>query len=171
MKQFLIVFSFGILAIGCAKKTEKPNVKSLLLEQLKNTHTDKNWFVPTKVALKDLTYKQANKKDNTGNNSISELVSHMIFWNESNLLSFKGNTLADFNGNNDSTFRKYNEQEWKIAIKHLDSIQTAWEDILEYAIDDQLLEWSSEIANMSAHTAYHTGQIVYIRKQNGWWNN
>ena len=31
-------------------------------------------------------------------------------------------------------------------------------------------EWSSSVANISTHNAYHTGQIVYIRKRNGWWS-
>jgi hypothetical protein len=35
--------------------------------------------------------------------------------------------------------------------------------------EGMLNEWSSSIANMCSHNAYHTGQIVYIRKKNGWW--
>ena len=59
-------------------------------------------------------------------------------------------------GGNASDLLRTNEKEYKILG-------------LENATDEQISEWNVEIANMTAHTAYHTGQIMYIRKRNGWW--
>ena len=170
MKQILILIGFGILVLSCSDKTDVPNIKSLLVQQLKNTHTNQEWFVPTKIAIEGLTVEQSNWKDSTENHSVGELVSHLIFWNEVNLKAFKGEKVPDFNDdNNKETFKKNNAQDWKIAVRKLDSIQTEWERLTENATNEQITEWKTEIANMASHTAYHTGQIIYIRKRNGWW--
>ena len=169
--RFIIFFvALGFLSLGCSKESDTPTLKSILLEQLRNTHTNKDWYVPSKIAIEGLTAEQANLKDSTDNHSIGELVSHLIFWNERILIAFQGNTPPDFDGNNEKTFGKFNNEKWKIAVVKLDSIQTEWEKSVERATDKQLEDWSSSIANICSHNAYHTGQIVYIRKKNGWWD-
>jgi len=50
-------------------------------------------------------------------------------------------------------------------------VQIAWENAVENASDEQLNEWSFSVANISSHNAYHTGQIIYIRKKNNWWDS
>ena len=47
---------------------------------------------------------------------------------------------------------------------------TDWEKAIEAAEDQKLQSWYSTIAHISAHNAYHTGQILYIRKQQGSWD-
>ncbi len=86
-----------------------------------------------------------------------------------NLRAFKGEDMSNFEVDNETTFKKYMDTEWKNLVNKLDSIQTEWEQLTEKATDEQLVEWGSEIANMAAHSAYHTGQIIYKRKHNGWW--
>ncbi len=56
-----------------------------------------------------------------------------------NLRAFKGEQVSDFNDENEKTFQKEDRKEWR-----------------------------ADIANMSTHTAYCTGPVIYIRKQNGW---
>ena len=159
-----------LLFLGCSQKNDNPSLRPLLLELLKNTHSNKNWFVPINAAVEGLTAEQANQKDSTANHSIGQLVSHLIFWNERNLISFQGNKPPDFSGDNKATFKTLDEKEWQLSIKKIDSIQTSLEQTIEKATDKQLGEWSSDIVNICAHNAYHTGQIVYIRKKNGWWD-
>ncbi len=125
--------------------------------------------MPTKKAIEGLTLEQSNLKDSTENHSIGELVSHLIFWNEMNLKEFKGEKVPEFKAGNKETFKKNNGTDWENAVKKLDSIQTEWEKLTENATGEQIIEWNTEIVNMTAHTAYHTGQIIYIRKHNGWW--
>jgi len=169
MRIIFMMVCLGLITLGCSEKNNEPNLKSLLVEQLKNTHSNQEWFVPTKKAINGITTEQSNWKDSTGNHSIGELVSHLIFWNEMNLKAFKGERVSEFEGDNKETFKKNDWQDWDNSIKKLDSIQTEWERLTENASDKQIAEWYTEIANMTAHTAYHTGQIIYIRKHNGWW--
>ena len=166
-----------LLIIGCSQEkgvtrdqSEVPGVKSILIEQLKNSHPNKDWYVPISIAIDGLTAEQANHKDSTGNHSISELVSHLVFWNERILFWFHDEKAPDFNDDNELTFITFSEAEWAFSVHRLDSIQKTWERSVERATDEQLRKWSSSVANIAAHNAYHTGQIVYIRKQNGWWD-
>ena len=116
---------------------------------------------------------QSNWKDSKDNHSIGEIVSHLIFYNELMLKVFKGENYTDINDDeeNKETFKLYKGKDWQNAVVKLDSLQAEWENIAENATDEQIAEWNVEIANISAHTAYHLGQIIYIRKQNGWWEN
>ena len=41
------------------------------------------------------------------------------------------------------------------------------EHLVETADDAQLNKWADSIAHISAHNAYHVGQIIYIRKLQG----
>ena len=168
--KFITAMVCGLLILACSDKAENPTVKEILIDQLKNTHTNKDWFVPINVAVEGLTSGQANWKDSTGNHSIGELVSHLAFWNDRILIGFDGNTAPDFNGDNEVTFKTFDQSEWEYSIKKLDSIQNIWLQRVENATDKELREWSKSIANICSHNAYHTGQIVYIRKKNGWWD-
>jgi len=168
-KRIIIAAALFFLLLGCSKKNNDPTRRSILLEQLRNSHTNKNWFVPTKIAIEGLTAEQVNLKDSSGNHSIGELVSHLIFWNDRILIAFNGSTPQHFNNDNEITFTEFTTIDWKLAVAKLDSIQSKWEQSLENSTDEQLNKWSSEIANLCMHNAYHTGQIIYIRKQNGWW--
>ena len=167
MRQLIILLIF--LLISCSKQKSPDKVKVLLSEQLKKNHTEKDWYVPIGIAIEDLSEEQASWRDSIGNHSICEIVSHLIFWNQRILIAFQGNTPPDFDDNNEETFTMYCNESWKAIISKMDSIQTSWESDWERASQEQITEWGSSVASMSSHMAYHTGQIVYIRKQNGWW--
>ncbi|MEA1786553.1 DinB family protein [Arenibacter sp. GZD96] len=171
MKRIVLLVGIGLAALSCSDKNDAQitNVKSILVQQLKNTHTNQDWFVPTKIAIEGLTFDQANWKDSAENHSIGELVSHLVFWNEMNLKAFKGEKTTEVTIDNKETFAMNSTKEWISAVEKLDSIQNEWEQLTQKASNQKLLDWSTEIANMTAHTAYHTGQIMYIRKRNGWW--
>lgn len=145
-----------------------PTLKSVLLKQLKTTHNVKEWFVPVNVALEGLTPDQANWKDGSGNHSIGQLVQHLIYWDYDQLERFRGKKTRD-DVNNDSTFT-FDEAGWANAVKKVDAVLTEWENEIEKADDAKLTKWYGIIANISTHNAYHTGQILYIRKQQGSWN-
>jgi hypothetical protein len=147
------------------------SLRSLLLEQLKTTHNIKDWFVPADTAIAGLTAEQAMWKDGSDNHSIAQLTTHLIFWNAQILAKFKGEKPAAFDGNNKETFAPVDEKSWPVTVNKLDSILTELEKLVEKADDKQLQEWSSTIAHIGTHNAYHTGQILYIRKMKGWWND
>lgn len=158
-----------LLASACSSPKEEPDQKALLLEQLKNTHTQEAWFAPLDTAIRGLTAEQANWSDSTDNHSIGQLVAHLSFWNERVLKSFQGNTPPDFKGNNQETFTGFDQHQWQALVHRLDSIQTMMEQVVAGASQQDLSKWSATIANVCSHNAYHTGQMVYIRKRNGWW--
>jgi hypothetical protein len=66
-----------------------PTLKSVLLQQLKDTHTNSNWFVCADVALAGVTPEQANWTDGKGNHSVGQLAYHIWFWNERNLRNMR----------------------------------------------------------------------------------
>jgi uncharacterized damage-inducible protein DinB len=168
--KLLACIAFTTVLFNCTSSDNKPTLQSILLEQLRYTHNKADWYVPIHTAIEGLTIEQAAWTDSSENHSIGQIVNHLAFWNERILIAFQGNTPPDFNDNNKETFSQYNKNDWQQTKNRLDSIQTQWEKAVEGATEKQLQEWSSSIANICSHNAYHTGQIVYIRKKNGWWD-
>jgi uncharacterized damage-inducible protein DinB len=170
MKNILTAILVFCVSVCYAQNKPAPTLKSILLEQLRTTHNVKDWFVPVNIALEDLTPAQAMWKDSSGNHSIAQLATHLIFWNQEQLDKFKGLPAKPFNGNNDETFSNLDKTTWEATVKKLDSVLTAWEKAIETADDKKLSTWYSAIAHIGTHNAYHTGQIIYIRKLQGSWN-
>lgn len=151
-------------------QTATPTLKSVLLTQLRSTHNQADWFVPANTAVAGLTAEQANWKDGSGNHSVGQLVQHLVFWNERQLNKFLGKEVKDFKGNNDETFASVDKASWEAAVKKLDEILTGLEQFVEKADDKTLAAAAGNIANISAHNAYHTGQIIFVRKEQQSWN-
>ena len=171
MKRILMVLV--VFLTGCAYAQDKNSPKTLkgiLLEQLKDTHNVKDWFVPADVAVQDLSAEQANWTDGKGNHSVGQEVNHIVYWDSYELMKFKGQTPPKFDGNNDETFNKFDSKQWSSLVKQMDDVMTGWEQAVEQADDKKVAEWASTIAHIGTHNAYHIGQIVYIRKLQGSWN-
>jgi uncharacterized damage-inducible protein DinB len=147
-----------------------PTLRSILLEQLKTTHNQEDWFVPANIAVQGVTADQASWRDGRENHSIGQLASHLVFWNRQSLAKFNGEAPEKFSGNNNETFETFDAKNWAQVVKDLDDVLTAWEKAVESADDAKLEKWASTIAHIGTHNAYHTGQIIYIRKQQGSWN-
>jgi len=165
MKKLLTILFFAapVFVFG------QTSLKSVLLEQLKSTHNVKNWFVPVNTAVEGLSPEQAAWKDK-GGHSVGQLAYHLLFWNERSLKDFKGEKKDSFSGNNEETFDKFDQKQWSDITKRLDKVLTDIEKWVETASDDQLKKHASTIANISAHNAYHTGQIISVRKAQGSWD-
>lgn len=170
MKRIILPALFIACTFCYAQNKPAPTLKSILLEQLKTTHNVKDWFVPVNIALEGLTPEQAVWKDSSGNHSIVQLANHLIFWNQQQLAKFKGLPEPKYSGNNDETFSNLDKNGWDATVKKLDSVLTAWEKAIETTDDKKLSAWYSAIAHIGTHNAYHTGQIIYIRKLQGSWN-
>lgn len=171
MKKIFLLLMLAAAFAAKAQTNKTPTLKSILLEQLKSTHTSEEWFVPANIAIDGLTAEQANWKDSNENHSIAQLTTHLIFWNEQSLAKFKGETPAAFDGNNKETFSPVNKDTWAATVKKLDDVLTEWENVIEAADDAKLASWYSTIAHIGTHNAYHIGQIIYIRKMKGWWDD
>jgi len=151
-------------------KTPAPTLKSILLEQLRTTHNQKDWFVDANTAVEGLTPEQASWTDGKENHSVGQLANHLIFWNSQELAKFKGETPAKFSGNNDETFHTFDSKNWPATVKQLDQVLTDWEKAVEAADEAKLKDWYSKIAHVGTHNAYHIGQMIYVRKEQGSWN-
>lgn len=153
------------------KKEEKaPTLRSILLDQLKSTHTEKDWFVTVNVAVDGLTAEQASWTDGHGNHSIGQLAYHLAFWNEQSLAKFKGETPEKYSGKNDDTFDSFDAKKWKDTVARLDKVMFDLEKFVETADEKTIEKNAPTIARLGTHNAYHTGQIIYIRRLQGSWN-
>ena len=164
----LLILSLSVLAHAQASKPV--TLRSILLEQLKTTHSEKDWFVPINVAVQGLTAEQANWKDGSGNHSAGQLAYHLLFWNRRELMKFKGEAEEKFSGNNEETFNNFDKKTWDDTVKQLDQVMKDLEKFVETADDAKLEKFASEIAHIGTHNAYHVGQIIFVRKLQGVWN-
>lgn len=170
MKTTLIVLAL-LLPLTIQAQEQKPtNLRGVLLEQLRTTHNVKDWYVPVMVAVDGLTPEQANWTDGKGNHSVGQLTYHLLFWDRSALAKFKGETPEKFSGNNDETFNNFDAKQWADTVHQLDQVMTEWEKAVEAADDAKLAKEASTIAHVGAHNAYHIGQIVFVRKEQGSWD-
>lgn len=158
------------ITIAQNKPATPPTLKSILLEQFKTTHNTEDWFVPVNIAISDLTPEQASWTDSSGNHSIAQLTNHLIFWDLQQLQKFNDGKEHNFNGDNKETFTGLDKTAWDATVKRMDSVLTAWEVAIQNAPESKLQKWYNIISHLSTHNAYHTGQIIYIRKMRGNWN-
>jgi uncharacterized damage-inducible protein DinB len=150
---------------------KKPTtLRGVLLEQLRTTHDQEDWFVPINIAVAGLTADQAKWTPGKDAHSVGQLANHLLFWNTHELAAFTGVKPAPFDGNNDETFNNFNAAQWADTVKKLDEVLTAWEKAVEAADDQKLAANASLIAHVGAHNAYHVGQILYVRRLQGVWD-
>jgi len=166
---FLLLVSLTFHAYGQDPKGPT-TLKGVLLEQLRTTHNQKEWFVPVNTAVEGLTAEQAKWTDGKGNHSVGQLANHLVFWNTEELAKFNGKPEVKFDGNNDETFNSFDSKQWSATVKKLDQVLTDWEKAVEDADDQKVAKWASTIAHVGAHNAYHIGQIIYVRKEQGSWD-
>ena len=170
MKKLFTTAVMLVLMLGLDQEGDAQSLKTVLVEQLKTTHNKKDWFVPVNVALEGLTAEQAMWKDGSGNHSVGQLAYHLLFWNERQLATFQGKKEVAFSGNNEETFNSFDKNSWTQTVTKLDQVLTALEKIVQEADESKLKSWAPTIANISTHNAYHTGQIIFVRKLQGSWD-
>ncbi len=74
MKLLFVCLVLTLSLCALAQEPKKaPTLKSILLEQLRTTHNQKEWFVPANTAVEGLTAEQASWQDGKGNHSIGQL--------------------------------------------------------------------------------------------------
>jgi hypothetical protein len=154
-------------------------LRAILLEQLHSTHDSSEWFVSLDTAVAGLTPDQVRwvpKAAGPGDmHSVGQLVAHLIYWDEHSLATLKGEPPAKFSGNNEDTFAGYDANtldaaKWAALIARLDRVLTGLEQFVQSSDEVKLAANASTLAHMGTHNAYHTGEIVYVRKLQGSWN-
>jgi len=173
MKLPILALALSLPLAALAQEPPMPKapvtLKSLLLEQLRSTHNQAGWFVAGNTAIEGLTAEQAKWTDGKGNHSVGQLTYHLVFWNADALRRFKGGKAAKVD-NNDETFNDFDAAKWDALVKQFDQGMTDWENAVAAADDAKLQRWAPTIARVGTHNAYHIGQIVFVRKEQGSWN-
>ena len=162
---------FCALAAPLLAASQVPaDLRSTLLHELKTTHNQKEWFVPVNVAVAGLTPQQASWTDGKGNHSVGQLANHLLFWNRRALAQLKGEKVPHFDGNNDETFNAFDAKSWTATTKDLDAVLTSLEQFVAEANVQTLEKIAPQISNIATHNAYHTGEMIVVRKAQGAWN-
>jgi uncharacterized damage-inducible protein DinB len=165
------IFLLLLLAVPVHAQDKKPaTLREVLLAELKSTHDNEEWFVPANIAVKGLTAEQASWRDSKGNHSVGQLAYHIVYWNRRNLANLKGEKLEKFSGNNDETFDNFDPKKWNETVQQLDDVMKELEKWVETADEAKLKESAQVFTHISTHNAYHIGEIIYVRKEQGSWD-
>jgi uncharacterized damage-inducible protein DinB len=170
MKTILALLLVSLSLTAFAEDQKPTTLRGVLLEQLRTTHDQKDWFVSIKEAVDGVTAEQANWTDGKGNHSVGQLTYHLLFWNRRALAEFKGEDPGKFSGNNDETFNNFDSKQWSATVQQLNDVMSELEKAVQNEDDAKLQKSASTIAHIGTHNAYHIGQIVFVRKEQGSWN-
>jgi uncharacterized damage-inducible protein DinB len=152
-------------------------LRSALLAELHSTHDKAEWFTPMNAAVAGLTAEQAKwvphnsqgKLDPNANHSVGMLTYHLVFWNETVLARMREENPGT-PGNNDETFNDFDAAHWTELVQRLDRVMKNLEAEVEKMPEARLATVAPAISHVSTHNAYHTGQILYVRKLQGSWD-
>ena len=171
MMKRMMVLTLLLLPVYVLGQEKKPTtLRGILVEQLQTTHNKQDWFVSAKTAVAGLTPEQASWTDGKGNHSVGQLVYHILYWDRQSLAKFQGKTAEKFSGNNDDTFNGYDPKKWAETVQQLNQVMTDLEKVVESADEKKLQAWAPTVARIGTHTAYHLGEIVMVRKEQGSWD-
>ncbi len=157
------------------------SAKQFLIDQLKTTYNEKGWLVPFTKSVENLTAAQAAWQDENNSQSVWGIVDHLTFWNERWLIRLKGGKPEKVEQDNSTTFDVNNitEEAWQSSVNKLTGILKEILEIAESSSDEFLsseafpgygASWYEMFTQYTLHNAYHTGQIVMLRKQQGSWD-
>ncbi|UOQ86713.1 DinB family protein [Gracilibacillus salinarum] len=146
------------------------NSKEVILDQFKACYNTDTWFVSLQTALQGLSAEQACDYSNISVHSIFEIVNHLSFYNELEFNRFKGlEDNVQISGNK-MTFEPLPEKSWELLVEELFQTMERWQSAIEQS-DEKYIEKNAEsLTYINLHNAYHIGQIVFIRKSLGRWN-
>ncbi|KZS44615.1 hypothetical protein AWU65_31740 [Paenibacillus glucanolyticus] len=149
------------------------NMRELLLLYWDNVMEQEDWYPPILPALKDVTAEQALwKPEGEAANSIWENVQHLLYYKQRLLARLEGTPLSNEGIGNDETFLIHDpsQQAWETAQEQLNEVHTALRQKIEQMPEEEITESPQRIASLITHDAYHTGQIIFLRKLQGSWS-
>lgn len=144
-------------------------------------YNKEDWYPPLNDALGGVTAEQAAwKPEGEAANTIWETVNHLIFYKERFLKRLTGEETPESSPQgltNDDTFSvsENGEEAWQETVSRLAAVHAEVSAFLakldkkdfERAVPNQSLgTWAFSLI---MHDAYHTGQIVQLRKLQGSW--
>jgi len=153
--------------------------KEILIHGWDFAYDVEGWYPPLKASLKDVDLKQAQwRPDGKSSHTIGELVNHLLYYKKRFLFRLEHKEWTTKIGSNDDTFQttQYATSEaWDHALSELQSVQQGIRAKL-VGLEDRDLDSplpkdpiGGQVLTLFMHDAYHTGQIILIRKLYGSW--
>lgn len=147
----------------------------VLLNVLDSTFDKESWYAPFKHAIEGLTAEQAMwKPSGEGTKTIWENVNHLIYYKERLAADLEGREWTHNLDGNDTfylTGQSNDDMEWEKVVERSKNVQCNVRQALS-AISERGLEQNSlegKLLDIMLHDAYHTGQIIQLRKMQGSW--
>lgn len=154
--------------------------KDILVHGWDFTYDIEGWYPPLKAALRDVDYEQASwKAEGKSSHTIGELVNHLLYYKKRFLFRLEDKPWTLTINTNDDTFfiTDYSTQEnWKNLIDQMASVHKSIRERMINLKDNDLdsvlpdKPIGGQILSLIMHDAYHTGQIIFIRKLFGSWS-
>ena len=137
------------------------------------------WYPPLRAALKNVDYRQSTwKAPGKASHSIGELTDHLLYYKKRFLFRLENKTWTSKIDSNDETFHAKaggSSENWEQSVRELElvhqKIRKKIIDLSDNDLDSKLPEIAvdAQLLTLIMHDAYHTGQIVFIRKLYGSW--
>lgn len=153
----------------------------LLVLQKDNTWELEEWIVPLSTALAGTTAEQAIWAPPGGGNTIWQTVSHINYYNERMLSRLKGVEPDARVETNEETFAGGTPDEavWAEVLAETKRIQLELREAIASLSNEELEapyantneSVGRDLSRWMLHDAYHAGQIVLIRRQQGSWRS
>ncbi|MBN8191800.1 DinB family protein [Bacillus sp. NTK074B] len=147
----------------------------LLLRMLDTTYDQESWYAPFKPAIEGLTAEQACwKPDGEATKTIWENVNHLIYYKERLTARLEGREWTNTLDGNDTfylTEQVHDDKEWREVVARVETAHRGLREALRKTTEAKIEEDSLEekLLDIMLHDAYHTGQIMQLRKMQGSW--
>ena len=146
----------------------------LLLNTLDSTFDKESWYAPFKHAIEGLTAEQAMwKPSGEETNTIWENVNHLIYYKERLAANLEGREWIHNLDGNDTfylTKQSNDDMEWKKVVERSEDAQHNLRQVLSAISERERAKFTrGKLLDIMLHDAYHTGQIIQLRKMQGAW--
>lgn len=154
--------------------------KELLVKNWEFTYEQEDWFPPLRDALAGVNAVQASwHPAGEAANTIWENVSHLLYFKERLLHRLSGTEFPLSAETNDDTFTPSggpdDEEAWQATKQRMENVHRQIREKLASLGEEELdqglptIPAAQSIMSIILHDAFHTGQIVQLRKLQGSW--
>jgi dsDNA-binding SOS-regulon protein len=147
--------------------------RELLLYVLDSAYDKESWYAPFKDAVAGLTAEHAMwKPSGEAAKSIWENVNHLMYYKERMAATLEG---RDWNHHldGDETFaltdQKESDEEWEKVVERAENAQQQLRQAVSTLSESDIESLERKLLDIMMHDAYHTGQIIQLRKMQGSW--
>ncbi len=124
-----------------------------------------------KQALQGVDFVKAARMKEPFNNSIWQLVNHLIYWRKTVIIRLQG-VLGNPPMNDFYQPKDLSQKEWEETLQHFEEVNEALIKAIELFHDDRLDQPSPMkgqtfhdlLIGCMQHDAYHLGQVVMLKK-------